>query len=866
MNRKFVAALLIMIAASSGRAEDAPAPAPATSFSGNTLTFRTSFEFQAALNRSRALFNGINHVSVDSVATPSPSYATCGVTYARQSTAGAVPGTISGAGAQWVPQYTLDRIETCQFGVYGNGSYPVHGVSFTASGNGSNVLTTTAAKQIAVGYRVESVNWHSIGAAAITPSLVTAVAGNTVTLDHAMPASSSLSLVATIPLTPAWTHGADMTGPLKAVIAFAIANNVTRVHLADGVYELDSDTLQIGSSALSTIEFYGGETRPFMPRSQAGGAFIICTKPDRPCLNFRNARNSSVHGIGVYGPAYSYVQWSHVYPGNVGSDKLDWLEPAFRATGSTPGGWQQHSPLAAITVDACADAAPAAPYGGCAYGDGYSTGVSIRDVVIGGFPLGVGSGLNTNAQGDYLVVKNVLALSGVVAVMIGNSQARLTDIDGVYGAGFHSLVSNDMIGMGTGALGSTMRNLQCAECYEGAHINLAYSGPVAIDGYYSENSATIAEVGGGSRSVALTMKNLLVNMYEVNTHMIPPCYFNIGAHASIILDSPAINGSNRITNLACGGGALTIEHTASLNGAQAGPGGSAAIMQAANATGGLFAGEPYVGVNGATLSVIGDNIKGSYFNSPSAAIGFGYFGENISFLQDGALLARSQITQYSKGWVDSAGYRWTLRKSQAGQVAGSGQIGSTSISGDVLKFTLPGSLNHGPTAVRTGWILYYSGAGRAANGTDWVVTSVTCAADCAITAKQQNNMYVDEAGNFAAQSDPNLAADIVASGWLYMIPTDQWAPLEVEYGAFSGKTVASLDRGDGTCPNLAIGYSVGDIYYAPSFSAMGAMRPWPFQGPNNNTITAINAAACSVSFSDPVATLTLGPLLPIPAY
>ena len=847
----------------------------------NTMTFTTKAAFQSALSSAPPLFIGSQFVTVEAVATPSANYATCGVTYAWQSAVSTVYGVVTGVGGPsgfagyWVPQYGLNPVETCQFGAYGNSGYNQYGVIATGTTTaGSNIITTSSYAGFYATMYVESMNWHSAGSAAIPLSTVTGVGTGTITVSNNMTANATVNIIGVAPLVPG---GVDQTAPIKAAIAYAIANKVKPVHVADGNYMI-SDTLQIGLagiSATSSVDLYGDHSPSFVAAAQPGGASFICTAGDRPCVNIRNGRYSSFHGIGVWGPAGNYDQWAHATTGvNIqSSDPLDYLDQAFNATGSTPGGWQQHSPLAGITVDACSDAAPAAPYPSCgSYGDGYSTGAAIYDVSGGGFPVLIAVGLNTNGQGDYTKINRVSSSYGILIAAIGNSQSRLPDINGLIGSGLYAAFSNDMIGMGTGTIGASMKTLQCAECFELAHIALAYSGPVEIDGAYSENNMEIATVTGGSGAGSLVIKNLLVNMYEANTRIIPPCYINIGSLSTVVLKNVTISGSQRVTNLSCGGGTLLIEDAATIQGGLAGAGGLASVQQAINATGGLFTGDMSANVGGTNMVSSRIPVQGSYFSTPSASLGVGFYGPDVSFAQGGNALTRSQLSPYSTGWIDSSFYHWQTLRNSPGWLNGGAAITSASLSGDVLTFTEPAGNNYWKQYIRPGYILMYGGGAAALNDTVWIVLTNSCTgmggvSNCLITAKQQNNMVVDGSVNYVSQLDPNLLTDLTASGYLFIYPTDRWAPKEVEYGALSAANATGINKGDGsTCANLAAGYSVGDVYESPPFDTTHTTNPWPFTNGNYNTIASINTGACSMTFSGSNATSSLTPILQVRAH
>ena len=166
----------------------------------------------------------------------------------------------------------------------------------------------------------------------------------------------------------------------------------------------------------------------------------------------------------------------------------------------------------------------------------------------------------------------------------------------------------------------------------------------------------------------------------------------------------------------------------------------------------------------------------------------------------------------------------------------------------------------------------YGGGAAALNDTVWIVLTNSCTgmggvSNCLITAKQQNNMVVDGSVNYVSQLDPNLLTDLTASGYLFIYPTDRWAPKEVEYGALSAANATGINKGDGsTCANLAAGYSVGDVYESPPFDTTHTTNPWPFTSGNYNTIASINTGACSMTFSGSNATSSLTPILQVRAH
>ena len=853
----------------------------------NTLTFTTTAAAKAAMTGAPPLFLGVSFVVVEAVVTPSSTYATCGMTYAWQSGSSSVYNAFSGPGGQfgatgtWVPQYSLNPVETCQFAAYGDASYPTSGFSLTGSTSG-NTLATSSASSFGVGYKVASVNWHSQGSAAIIPSTVTSIGSGSVTLDNAQSTASGLNLVAWNPINATTVGGTDMTVPINAAIKYAIANKVTNVHLADGNYAINSGTIFLGTNDSShtrtTVNLYGDHSGEFQPGSEAAGAFLICTFTDRACVAFSNALYSSLKGVGLGGPNYDYPAWGHVYNYTMSSDLYDWLDPTNNPTiGVAAGGLQPQSFTVGVAIDPCADSAPTAPYGtaygGCVYGQGYSTGVTVEDTSVVGFPIARASGINTQNQGDFTKFEHSYTSMGVVGDVVKNSQARLTEDHKHTGQGLFALFSNDLVGEHTtnGTLIGTLGDWHCAECYQVFHIDSQSAGPIRIDGVYEEASAIIGTASGGSVATSIILDNVDANFYETGsagTKTIPNAYFNIMTYATIYLENASINGSQRMTNLAWGGGNLVLKYNNTINCSQAGPGGDPAKALAVNSSiGGCSAGDTVMNVAGNNNLVVQDTVKGLYFPTASS-VGFGYYNSDISFLQNATVLGRSPVTQASNGWVDSSGYHWHFTPQLTGRINGAGQIVSPSLTGDLLSFTLPSSLNNTKTAYKPGHILTYGGSGSSpANGTIFIVESVTCTTDCAITAKQQNNINTDASGNYVSQVFPSLLSDLTSSGYLFNWMTNIFAPYEVMYGTVSGTGVSAIGRGDSpaTCANMANGYVSGDYYTSPPFNQASSTHPWLFNAGSYNTLNTVTVGSCTMAFQFPNTGGT-GPILPLRAY
>lgn len=193
-------------------------------------------------------------------------------------------------------------------------------------------------------------------------------------------------------------------------------NNYRSVCLPDGKYKT-SDTIYLGyggKAEFAAIELVACSRGRAAFLAELAGVSIYPTKTDRPAINVQGGREVLIRGIAIRGMNYAWI-YNHRQKGSsFSANPNDWLDPAITPKGRNPGGLQQHSPYAAITIDAYKGAQPTDHYPAVSYPSwagvttqydkAPSSDIVIEDVDISGFAVGILGSPNGNDNGDFIKI------------------------------------------------------------------------------------------------------------------------------------------------------------------------------------------------------------------------------------------------------------------------------------------------------------------------------------------------------------------------------------------------------------------------------------------------------------------------------
>ena len=787
-------------------------------------------------------------VHVEAVATPGSGYGTCGLDYIPQSTSTGVYGEISGAGVYWEPKYTDSPVKTCEFGAIGNASFSNNGAAFTASANGTTTLSVSSTSGLAPNEIVAAVNWHSTGSTAIpVGTTIVSVGSGSIVVSNTISTATGLNLVAYMPLSQA--SGTDSTAAIQAALNHAMQNGLADIQIANGSY-ITSSAIQLGwGETFRHIELIGEKRGAFSPGGQ--GVVVYCTATNQPCVNAQAGRRIGLSGMLFIGPNFTYNEYGQELNYALSADKLDWLAPALNATGSTPGGLQTNSPMAGFCVDCYAGASPSAPYPNLTfpaftglsaqYSKSVTSDVLLDDVSFNGFAVGVVSGANTQAQGDFIKLTKADLSNNIFGLSVNNSQSRNVQASQITGAGLFTMFDNVSFGLGQGVFGGEISGISAGEIYQLFNFNNSYLQPTIMRTVYCEVCTRLGVyTESSSYGTSLVFDGGVYGLSDEFTGIEPPALIvGGGVQGKITLRGGfTLVSFYRMQNLLWNAGSAAL---LSVDDAQFSLQTIAASVVAstqgeANAytfTGGVFVGSSKYstsGVDYTTWGSVNAGVCSGPSTCPSSEIMRSTAQGNVS---------RVPFLQSTNSLLDATNRLWQIHTPQPGymQVNSSYMGVLPSATNDIWTFTELGSVYTGygySFHLQPGLVLVH-----AATGTLFVVTavgSVDGSGNYPITMRQQNNMKVNPStGVFVSNLFAGFATNdiiLTASGAGVMLPTT------IAYGTFStsSNTVSSANRGDGYGGFLTSSYSSSD----PICQIAGWTQPGmsPMAG---NQCMAINA-------------------------
>ena len=635
--------------------------------------------------------------------------------------------------------------------------------------------------------------------------------------------------------------GTDNTAAWQAAIDYIQQNNISSVTCPPGNYRFD-DSLHFGYGTFSTVNFIAVGKGGFAGTNP--GINLYPTKTDRPFINIQGGRANVLRGVSIVGQNYLWSRFARLYANSLSLVDSDWLAPNLRATGTTPGGLQKHSPYCAVAIDPYSGVKPADAYpqqtipawvvpslnGKTYYDQRFSSEFTIEDCTIIGFAAGLVCQPNSDGNGDFGRIRDSTISDCAYLVGIGNGQSRNVELRNLNLAGYHSIITGTKFGSGIGEFNGPMENWCCGYGYQiFGGIALAYMGPVTLNNFYCENQVRFGDAtAGGAFIYPILVEGGIFNFTNsLHGHM-PDSYLT--ASNDVHFTGAAFVGNQRISNLV--GSNLGPISSLTFKGghfyaAQGGAGGSTALQKAINYCGGMLLGFPRFNSSFDRSKFLAP-VTATFLPTASGGLSSQLMGEDAAF----GSLNRVAFTQATASFVDTQGIRWrfarpyppTLQMTLLSNVSV-----PPSYAGDIITFSTAANITNGPG----GYIVYKLDVGdilfHQPTGTIAVVTALGAidgSSNQQITCIQQNNMMVNPAtGAFVAST----CSDYALSGYTSIIKTGFVVPKQVSYGTFtSGSTnVTSISRGDNYGADTDTYYQVGDKMFGLQYNDTAVALPIP---------------------------------------
>ena len=698
--------------------------------------------------------------------------------------------------------------------------------------------------------------------------------------------------------------GTDNYPMIQNALDYAMRNQFQIVCLSDGAYRTD-DGLAIGwghdlyvlglracNEGRGSYSFVNGPP----------GVSLFPTKTDRCAINFAGSRQGSIAGIQILGQNYVYL--TGITSGGVSptgfpwpwpSNPALWLATALRT--NNPGGISQFTPYAAICIDAYGvdgsggTTTPSPPYpaqtfpawylalhpGLGQYGQFPSSDITIENVLVQGFALGVNIRSWGDGNTDFMKVRNFSCNMTVYCGSVGNSQSRADIFESISCGNVYAILTNTKFGLG-GELGGRLVNASCSQAFEMVDISTSLGG-LTIQDAYMEAAVRIGVIAGAH---SLTISNSTFTTESAFHGNMPVALIEAINGTTLTLDNVNIGNAARIMGIvhdASGAaGALTVRNS-SLNGGQyVGTlfGGIAAHQQAVNYTGGYLAGALV------------------YPNNPPFAkkliwegSGFGSFMATPNVPANSVGVTQTTWTKYP---ISVANVRLPLTQAMMGVIDGidnkyySFMHSPATFNFDTANFASAPVLSNGcdlwtvqhtagqqssqGAQLLPGDIYYHS-----ATGTIWVIEAVGAQSggNFPISFRQHNNMLVDTSANCTTN---NLGTTFPTGDGL-IIHTGVTIPTTVFNCDFiaGSNTVVNCTNGvnlgqGGTGMNTV--FAVGDRFW--TMASGERQKGFPFSG--NASIASITQAGtnpgvltitCPVAGNNCINQSGRFSLLPLPA-
>ncbi len=335
----------------------------------------------------------------------------------------------------------------------------------------------------------------------------------------------------------------DVTLPIQNAIDSAIANQRAEVFAPAGLYKT-TDTIQLGYGVGFESVVLRGDGYKYRGQSPFNGTAIICTKADRPGVNFQGARGSSIRNIAIIGPLFSYYT-TNALGGGGGVPLLDDTNPANWVDGSQAATQEsRYAPLAGVSIDAYSGAQPATPYptvnypaalGTGQYNKSFSSDVLLDRVYIAGFNTAVvNQPGNSDGNGDFTTLHSCYIEMCKYGISVGNTQSRNVSLNQVKISKVYAVLVNSVHGVQLGKFGGSVTDLSIAGAINLFIFGSFYSGPMTFINLYAEDLwriGTIYATSPNEQSMVFIAPELKFTSQNTTTRGYPATVLDGGAVA-----------------------------------------------------------------------------------------------------------------------------------------------------------------------------------------------------------------------------------------------------------------------------------------------------------------------------------------------
>ena len=279
----------------------------------------------------------------------------------------------------------------------------------------------------------------------------------------------------------------------------AVLIDVPTLYLADTLHVGYGDTFRSCDVRGMGMKYRGAA--PF------AGTALFTTFSDRPAINVQGGRNNVIERLTLVGLNAAWVdanelgKYPDTGPGIDDTDPAMWVAPTLHPNADT-----RYAPYAGLAVDAYSGSRPSNSYPDVSYpayagsqdqyGKDISINISVRDVQVTGFVVGVvNQPGNKDQNADFTQLSNCQIEKCKYAVSVGNSQSRnfaVRDCEIYY---VWCAFTNDTHGVKKGKFNGSMDNISLVHTINIFKItNTVYAGPLNVICMYAESTWRIGDI------------------------------------------------------------------------------------------------------------------------------------------------------------------------------------------------------------------------------------------------------------------------------------------------------------------------------------------------------------------------------------
>jgi hypothetical protein len=478
--------------------------------------------------------------------------------------------------AAWL-QVALE-LNVKQFGAVADAAYNTGGGDLNVSANGTTTITLISQNNgfIATGMSIALVNWHSGGGTNVPlNTTITGIGpGNSITVSNPVATAPNLWLSAWYPGNSTNITGTDNTTAFQNAINAAMQSNWPEVYVPSGAYKI-TNTLHMGyGEAFHEVSLVGANRFP-LDFTQAG-AKIFSTINNAPAIVFQGVRMCGLRNISLFGPMYNFAQNAQGNSGARSDDEFDWMDPNFNASGSTPGGLQNNTPLVGVAIDPYSGGPPSAPYPNITFpawvlaiaptittynNPLFSSSVTMESVRIAGFVMGYGAGLNANSQGDFAKFNDCIIDVGSIGIGIYQQNSRLVELRNCQMRTLCYALDNTNYGQFHGLWQLNAISTSFQSCQRWFSLQMGQAGPCSFRSCYCEDVTLLGYVSGAlGFNSGITFEDCKFNLNPTGGLIPPYLLTTVFATIPFRFKNCAIGDVPRMTTIVqCNNGAPMLE-------------------------------------------------------------------------------------------------------------------------------------------------------------------------------------------------------------------------------------------------------------------------------------------------------------------